>query len=143
SLSGHSDEALHADLRLRASDRLVRARLRAAGRQQADTAERRVRRPGAPAVSVARSTRLARRLLSDDVPEVLHVVRELVLLDRAEAGAREVFARLLLAPHRAEPFAALRERHGHAVHARDRVEQSADRMLRIPVNVAGAADLLH
>src|SRR5690606_23302404 len=85
----------------------------------------------------------ARASLPHDIPVVLDVVRELVRLDRAEAGAGEILPGLRLAPHRAETFAALRERHSHAVHARDRVEQCAERMIDVRVVVARAADVLH
>src|SRR5262245_42440348 len=58
----------------------------------------------------------ATRSLPDHVPVVLHVVGQLVLLDRPEARPQQVLARLLLAPHRPQPLAPLRQRHRHAVH---------------------------
>src|SRR5690606_15860171 len=54
SLPRHSDAPLHADLRLRACNGLVRARVRAAGGQQADPPERRIRRSRPARVRAAR-----------------------------------------------------------------------------------------
>ena len=48
-------------------------------------------------------------LLPDDVPVVLNVVDQFVLFDRPETGAGEIFACLLLAPHRPQPLTALRQ----------------------------------
>ena len=47
------------------------------------------------------------------------------------------------APHRPEPGPVAGERHGHAVHARDRVEEGAHRVLAVAVDVTGARDVLH
>jgi len=55
--------------------------------------------------------------LPDNVPVVLNVMGQVMLLHRSEPGLLEILTRLLLAPHRAQPFAPLSQRHGHAVQA--------------------------
>jgi hypothetical protein len=51
-----------------------------------------------------------------EVVVVLEVVRQLVHLDRAEAGFAHQLLCLLAPPHGAEPLAVLGERDGHAMH---------------------------
>ena len=46
-------------------------------------------------------------------------------------------------PHRAQTLAALRKRNGHAVHARNSVQKSAERMRDIILHVARSLDVLH
>ena len=77
-----------------------------------------------------------------DIEVVERVVGQLVHLDRPEAGLAEVALGGLAAPHGAQSLAALRQRHGHAVHAGHRVEQSAQRMVSVQVMVAGALHVL-
>src|SRR5262245_51787039 len=64
-------------------------------------------------------------------------------LDLPEAGLREVLPRELLAPHSAETVSTLSEPDGHAVEARDRVEERADRVVEVLVHPARGADVLH
>src|ERR1700730_6038347 len=52
-------------------------------------------------------------LLSDYIPVVLNVVRQLMRRDRTKASPLQVFTSLFLTPHGAQAFAALRQRHGH------------------------------
>ena len=78
-----------------------------------------------------------------DIVTILDVVREVVHFDRAKASLGEYLDRLLPAPHGAQPLAALLgQRHGHAVHARDGVEQRAYGMIAILVHMAGTVDVL-
>src|SRR5690606_24349413 len=95
------------------------------------------------AASLLRAPDFVAASLSHDIPVVLDIVRESLRLDGVKTRTREILAGLLFAPHRAEAFAALRERHGHAVHARDRIEQRAERMIPVLVRVARSADVLH
>jgi hypothetical protein len=61
---------------------------------------------------------------------VVHeVVRELFDLYVLVPGILEHLFGLLLAPHRAQALATLRERDRHAVHGRDGVEEQAYRMI--------------
>ena len=78
-----------------------------------------------------------------DVPRVRGVVVELSHGDVAEAGVVEHRPCGLLAPHRAQPVAALGQRHGHAVQARDGVEERPQRVLQVLVHVRRAGDVLH
>src|SRR3989337_1053718 len=75
-------------------------------------------------------------LFSDNVPIVLYIVRQLLFLHRTKPGFLNILARHLFAPHRSDPFTALGQRHRHTVHARDPIEQRAERMIDILVNVA-------
>src|SRR5512141_1059597 len=81
--------------------------------------------------------------LPHHVPVVLDVVHQPIRLNVRETGFSQIFARLFLAPHRAEPFAALRQRHGHAVHGRDGVQERSDRVIEVLVHVARPPDVLH
>lgn len=76
------------------------------------------------------------RLWAADVVVVLNVVRQLVDLHRRESCFVDQFFSLFPSPHGTEAFAILRKRHGHAVHARDCVEESIERMLAILMDVA-------
>jgi hypothetical protein len=71
------------------------------------------------------------------------VVGELLDLDVREPGLAEHLAGLLLAPHRAEARAALRERDRHAVHGGDGVHERAQQVVDVVVDVARAGDVLH
>src|SRR5215212_10758784 len=77
------------------------------------------------------------------VVAVYEVVRKLLDLHLREAGFFEHLFGLLLAPHRPEPLAALRQRDRHAVHGGDGVEERPDGMVHVVVMVAGARDVLH
>lgn len=70
-------------------------------------------------------------------------MRKTVRRDRAETCLLQIFACLFFTPHGTQAFPALRERHSHAVHARDGVEKRPDRVFDVLVHVAGAADVLH
>ena len=54
----------------------------------------------------------------------------------------KILHRHLLAPHCAEAIAALRQRHRHAVHARNRVKQGTNRVLPVVLDVARGFDVL-
>ena len=77
-----------------------------------------------------------------DVVVVLEVMRQLVHLDRAEAGFVHQLLGFLASPHGAETLAVLGERDGHAMHARYRVQKRADRVLAVELNMARALDVL-
>ena len=63
-------------------------------------------------------------------------------LDGAEPCLLKILHRHFLAPHGAEAIATLRQRHRHAVHARNRVKQGTERVLPIVLDVAQAFDAL-
>ena len=71
------------------------------------------------------------------------MVVEEVHLDGREARLGQELARPLLAPHGAEPIAALGERDRHAVHARDHVEERPAGVVEVLVVVARPLDVLH
>src|SRR5918999_1687672 len=89
------------------------------------------------------SLRSMAEVLSHDVPVVWDVVRQSVRFNRSETCLLQVFARLFFAPHGSQTFSALRQRNGHATHARDSVKKRADRMREVVVDVAGGPDVLH
>jgi len=72
--------------------------------------------------------------LRHHVPVVLDVMRKAVCRDRAETRLLQILARLFFAPHGTQTFPALRERHSHAVHARDGVKKSPDRVFDVLVH---------
>ena len=63
-------------------------------------------------------------------------------LDGAEPCLLEILHRHLLAPHGAETIATLRQRHRHALHARNRVKQGTERVLPIVLDMARGFDVL-
>ena len=54
----------------------------------------------------------------------------------------KILHRHLLAPHGAEAIATLRQRHRHAVHARNRVKQGTNRVLPVVLDIARSFDVL-
>ena len=70
-------------------------------------------------------------------------MRELLDLHLGEACFLEHLFGLLLAPHRAQPLAALRQGDRHAVHGGDGVHERPDRVVHVVVEVAGARYVLH
>ncbi len=80
-----------------------------------------------PAIRVARPCRLSfERAKPEPTPSSRRnrcrtVVLDPLDLDLGKPGFRQHLPGLLLAPHRAQALASLRQRDGHAVHRRDRV----------------------
>ncbi len=57
-------------------------------------------------------------------------------LDGTKTGVREKLPGQLFAPCRPEPEATLRQRYSHAMHARDRIDKGAERMVAILSDIA-------
>src|SRR5262245_41299982 len=55
----------------------------------------------------------------------------------------QVLSRLLLSPHRPKTLASLSQRDRHAVHAGSGVQERADWVIDVLVNVARTIDVLH
>jgi len=75
-------------------------------------------------------------LISDNIPVVLNVVRQSVRLNRFETGLFEVFPCFFFTPHGAQSLTTLRQGNRHAVHRRNCVEECADGVVKIFVDVA-------
>lgn len=83
------------------------------------------------------------KLLIDDVIYILEIVREFFDLNLGEAGFVQHGPRQLFAPHRAESGSVFRQGYRHAVHAGQGVQQGANRMIDVLMNLTGCRDVLH
>ena len=77
-----------------------------------------------------------------DVVVVLEVMGQFMHFDGVKPRVLKIPHRHLLAPHCAEAIAPLRQRHRHAVHARNRVKQGTNRVLPVVLDVARGFDVL-
>lgn len=81
-------------------------------------------------------------LLVADEPDVRRIVCQEFWFDTRETRLFEHDLGGLPAPHGAQTFATLRQRDGHAMHDRDRVEQCSQRVPSVVVMVAGSMNVL-